>query len=127
MTRKVRLFANLAVLALIACPALSGTAFAHAVLERAEPSAGAVLRTAPSEVTLLFSEPIEPTFSRIQVADQSGQRAEAGKARIDPSNKRLLHMALQPQLAPGTYKVTWRVVSVDTHVSQGSFSFVVKP
>ena len=107
--------------------ALSASAGAHAVLERAEPAAGAVVRAAPAEVQLLFSEAVEPAFSRIQVLDQAGRRADAGKAAVDPRNKRLLRVALQPRLAPGTYRVAWRVVSVDTHVVQGSYSFVVKP
>ena len=127
MTRKVGLFANLTILALIAFLAPSGAALAHAVLERAEPSAGAVVRAAPAEVQLLFSEAVEPALSRVQVVDQAGRRADAGKVRVDPGNKRLLRVALQPNLAPGSYRVSWRVVSVDTHVIQGSYSFVVRP
>jgi methionine-rich copper-binding protein CopC len=111
----------------VACLALSGAAFGHAVLERAEPPAGAVVDAAPPEVRLLFSEAVEPAFSRVQVVDQAGRRADAGKAAVDPRNARLLRVALKSGLSPGTYRVTWRVVSVDTHVIQGSYSFVVRP
>ena len=115
------------IVTVVACLALSGTALAHAVLERAEPSAGAVVRAAPAEVQLLFSEAVEPALSRVQVVDQAGRRVDAGTVRVDPGNKRLLRAALQPSLAPGSYRVSWRVVSVDTHVIQGSYSFVVRP
>jgi methionine-rich copper-binding protein CopC len=84
-----------------------------------------VLRAAPSEVRLLFSEAIEPAFSRIQVFDQAGQRVDAGGARADPRDARRLRVALKQPLAPGTYRVAWRAVSVDTHVSSGDFAFTL--
>ena len=46
---------------------------------------------------------------------------------VDPENPRLLHVSLPPGLNAGTYKVVWRVVSVDTHVTEGSFTFQVVP
>ena len=115
------------IVTVVASLALPGAAFGHAVLERAEPPAGAVVRAAPSEVRLLFSEAVEPAFSRVQVVDQAGRRADAGAARVDARNGRLLRVALQPGLAPGSYRVVWRVVSVDTHVIEGSYGFVVRP
>jgi methionine-rich copper-binding protein CopC len=30
-------------------------------------------------------------------------------------------------LAPGQYNVRWRVLSVDTHKTEGSFGFEVRP
>jgi hypothetical protein len=38
----------------------------------------------------------------------------------------LLRVSL-PKLVPGTYRVTWRVLSVDTHVTEGDFTFAVVP
>jgi methionine-rich copper-binding protein CopC len=43
---------------------------------------------------------------------------------LDRSNHALLRISLQP-LQAGTYKVMWRVGSVDTHVTKGSFTFRV--
>jgi methionine-rich copper-binding protein CopC len=31
-----------------------------------------------------------------------------------------------PTLAPGTYRVVWNAVAVDTHHTSGSFKFTVK-
>ena len=101
-------------------------ALAHAVLERAAPAVGSTVRAAPSEITLRFSERIEPAFSTVQVTGPDGERVDAGELRVDEREKLVLHAALKP-LAPGVYKVVWRAVSVDTHVTNGGFKFTVTP
>ncbi len=58
--------------------------------------------------------------------DSSGKRVDNGDSRVDSSDDTLLTVSL-PQLAPGTYRVVWRVLSVDTHVTEGDFSFDVVP
>lgn len=98
-------------------------AHAHAHLERASPPAGSTVGSAPSEVTLWFSEKLEAAFSSAEVRDAAGARVDAG-ARLDGSNPTLLHVPLKA-LPPGTYKVHWRVLSVDTHTTEGDFSFRV--
>jgi methionine-rich copper-binding protein CopC len=100
-------------------------ASAHAVLVSAEPPFRAVLRISPLEVRLLFSEALEPVFSRAQVVDRTGQRVDTGRARVDADNPKLLRIPLRQPLAPGLYKVSWRIVSVDTHVTEGDYSFLV--
>ena len=94
---------------------------AHAMLDRAEPRVGNSVRTAPREVTLWFTERLEPSFSGAQVYNASGARVDQGRARIDGS---VMHISLKP-LGPGTYRVRWRVLSVDTHTTEGSFMFRV--
>ncbi len=44
--------------------------------------------------------------------------------KVDPKNGQLLVVSL-PAIKTGKYRVTWRVVSVDTHVTNGSFEFEV--
>jgi methionine-rich copper-binding protein CopC len=110
------------ILAGLAAFAVAAPAFGHAHLSKATPGAGASV-TAPKEVVLSFTEPIEPAFSTIEVRDGGGQRVEAGKAQIKDD---VMRVPLKPLVA-GTYKVDWRVLSVDTHKSQGSFTFTVKP
>jgi copper resistance protein C len=106
--------------------ALTGVARAeaHAFLKRAEPAIGSTVQTSPNEVRIWFTENIEPAFSSIQVFDASGKEVDKRDARLDRSNQALLHVSL-PRLGSGTYKVLWRVVSVDTHVTNGSFTFRV--
>jgi len=97
---------------------------AHAFLERAEPAVGGTVQTSPGEVRVLFTEKIEPALSTVQVFDASGREVDKRDVHLDRSNHALLHVSL-PQLGAGTYKVVWRVVSVDTHVTNGNFTFRV--
>jgi copper resistance protein C len=97
---------------------------AHAFLQRAEPSVGSTVQTSPNEVRIRFTESIEPAFSSIQVFDASGKEVDKRDVHLDRSDHALLHVSLPP-LGAGTYKVVWRVVSVDTHVTNGNFTFRV--
>ena len=97
---------------------------AHAFLKDAEPAVGGTIQTSPSEVRIRFTENIEPTFSSIQVFDTSGKEVDKRDVHLDRSDHALLQISL-PQLKAGIYKVVWRVVSVDTHVTNGSFTFRV--
>jgi methionine-rich copper-binding protein CopC len=76
------------------------------------------------EVRIWFSENIEPAFSSIHVLDAAGKEVDKRDVHLDRSNHALLHVSLPP-LESGIYKVVWRVVSVDTHVTNGSFTFRV--
>src|SRR5215831_5369239 len=89
---------------------------AHAFLERAEPAVGSTVQTSPGEVQILFTEKIEPALSTVQVFDASGKEVDKRDVHLDRSNRALLQVSL-PQLEAGNYKVVWRVVSVDTHVT----------
>jgi hypothetical protein len=99
----------------------TGEASAHAFLDHAEPRVGNKVATAPRQVTLWFTQKLEPAFSTITVTDPSGQRVDTGKARVSGSQ---MSVSLRPG-GPGTYHVTWRVLSVDTHTTDGSFTFQV--
>ncbi|HVO93729.1 MAG TPA: copper homeostasis periplasmic binding protein CopC [Terriglobales bacterium] len=102
---------------------LASRAQAHAHLDHASPAVGSTV-AAPKSVTLWFTESLEPAFSTIEVRDAKGAAMQAGKATVDPGNHAELHVPLK-SLPPGTYKVIWRVLSVDTHRTQGDFTFTV--
>ena len=97
---------------------------AHAFLKRAEPAVGCTVQRSPNEVRIWFTENIEPAFSRIQVFNPSGKEVDKRDVHLDRSDQALLHVSLPP-LEAGIYKVVWRVVSVDTHVTNGNFTFRV--
>lgn len=97
---------------------------AHAFLKRAEPAVGSTVQRSPNEVRIWFTENIEPAFSRIQVFNSSGKEVDKRDVHVDHSDRALLHVSLPP-LEAGIYKVVWRVVSVDTHVTNGNFTFRV--
>jgi methionine-rich copper-binding protein CopC len=100
---------------------------AHAFLVRAEPRVGSRVKKAPSEVRIWFSEPVRPTLNSIKVIDANGRQLDKKDTHLDHDNRALLVVSLGPALAPGTYKVIWRVTSVDTHVTSGDFRFQVAP
>ena len=99
-------------------------AFAHAHLDHSIPKAGASVSPAPKEVAIWFTEALEPKFSSIDVRDSKGGRVTDGTATLAPGNTAELRVPLK-SLPPGTYKVIWRVLSVDTHRTQGDFTFTV--
>jgi len=98
-------------------------AHAHAMLDHASPAVGSTVGAAPKEVVLSFTEKLEPKFSSINVQNASGASVNAGSARASGTEMRVGLRAL----SPGTYKVIWRVLSVDTHRTNGSFTFRVGP
>ena len=99
---------------------------AHAFLDHAEPKVGSTVKVAPAELKLWFTEAVEPAFSTVQVVDAQGKRVDTAGAKVDAKNHKLLHVALG-KLPGGSYTAVWRIVSVDTHVSQGRFMFRVAP
>ena len=116
---------RLAVFAAIPMVALfiAARADAHAMLDHAQPAVGSTV-AAPKSVTLWFTESLEPAFSTIEVRNAQGAAMQAGKAAVDPADRTELRVPLKA-LPPGTYKVIWRVLSVDTHRTQGDFTFSV--
>lgn len=107
----------------VALACCAGPAAAHAFLQHADPPAGAALKGPPGRVSLSFTEELEPVFSGVAVTDASGRNVEAGPVVIRGKS---MVAALRP-LGPGNYRVTWHVVSVDTHRTEGAYRFVVKP
>jgi copper resistance protein C len=100
-------------------------AFAHAFLERASPAVGSEVSGPPSVVLLTYSEPVEPLFSSVYVTDAGGARVDEGKPTAQ-ADGRILSESLK-KLLPGVYSVEWHVTSVDTHKTEGHFTFTVKP
>ena len=96
-------------------------ASAHAMLERAEPKVGNKVAAAPREVTLWFTQKLEPAFSSVTVTNATGERIDSGKARVSGNQ---MSISLRPG-GSGTYHVNWRVLSVDTHTTDGNFTFQV--
>jgi copper resistance protein C len=99
---------------------------AHAFLDHAAPAVGSVVRTAPTQVRLTFTQRLEPAFSTIRVLDRAQKRVDRGDVGVDPRDAAILQVSLPP-LAPGRYRVVWRVLSVDTHVTEGDFTFDLAP
>lgn len=96
-------------------------AAAHAVLMQATPAANQQLDAAPKELELTFNENVGPVF--FKVLDRAGKETgKPGELRIDGNS---LFLPLGEPLANGTYIVTYRVISADTHPVGGSFAFAI--
>ena len=100
----------------------SVSARAHSTLDHASPAAGTTVSSSPSQVSLFFTQALEPKFSRVEVRNAAGARVDQGDAKV---RGREMHIGLKA-LPPGTYSVHWRILSVDTHKTEGSFRFHVK-
>jgi methionine-rich copper-binding protein CopC len=111
------IFGMISVLLMLA----AGQASAHAMLDHAEPRVGNKVATAPREVTLWFTQKLETAFSTITVTNSAGERVDTGKTRVSGSQ---MSVSLRPG-GTGTYHVTWHVLSVDTHTTDGNFTFQV--
>ncbi|MER5463418.1 copper resistance protein CopC [Streptomyces sp. NPDC002668] len=101
-------------------------ASAHAALTGSNPKDGAVVATAPSNVTLTFSEQIAMGNDSIRVLEPSGKRADKAKIRdLGTGGKVMYGVDLLPGLPNGTYTVAWQAVSADSHPVSGAFTFSI--
>ena len=108
---------------LAAIASCAAPAAAHAFLQHADPGAGRRLTMAPTRVVLSFSEQLEPTLSGAAITDGSGRSVAAGAVAI---RGKAMVAPVRP-LRPGSYLVTWHVMSIDRHRTEGAYSFTVKP
>ncbi|MCF2969790.1 copper resistance protein CopC/CopD [Synechococcus sp. Nb3U1] len=94
--------------------------WAHASLLATFPADGAVLAEPPAQIELRFNEPVQIT--QLQVLSSTGQAVELGE---------LAGSADAPQapigirIPAGSYIVSWRAISADSHPVSGSFVFQV--
>ena len=105
------------VVLLCAMPTL---AMAHAFLDHASPRVGNTVMLAPNEVVLWFTQKLEPAFSSIEVRNEQGASVTTGKATV-VGDRTQMRVPLKA-LPKGTYKVLWRVLSVDTHRTQATLA-----
>ena len=102
-------------------------AWAHAFIEHTEPAVGGSVQQPPEQVRLWYNEAVEARFCRLQVFDSAGREVDKKDVHADAKNPRCLVVSLAVIPGAGTYRVVWRAVSVDTHVTQGDFTFRVEP
>ena len=96
------------------------TVQAHAMLDHSSPPVGGTVGSSPGQVTLYFTQQLEPKFSGAEVRNASGARVDKGKS----ISGNVMRIGVG-SLPAGAYTVTWHVLSVDTHTTQGSFGFHV--
>lgn len=101
-------------------------AAAHAMLERSSPMVGSTVHAAPAAISLRFGEAIEPALCSMSVTRSDGAAVQLAAPTVTEHGT-VLVARVRSAMGPGLYRVRWRVVSVDTHVTQGDFSFRIAP
>ena len=99
---------------------------AHAFLDNSDPRVGSTVTTAPKTLTMKFTEALEVPFCTVAVTDSKGVSVTRGKPRAVPGHADELLVPLKIS-GPGLLQVTWHALSVDTHKTEGHFSFTVAP
>ncbi|GAA0870077.1 copper resistance system metallochaperone PcoC [Brevundimonas basaltis] len=113
---------NLALVATVAA-AVAGTAAAHARLVSATPAPDSIV-AAPRAVSLTFSERMVPAFSDFDLVGPDGATVAVDAAVSDDG--KTLSGAPAARLAPGVWRVNWRIASSDGHRMTGSYTFTVR-
>jgi len=98
-------------------------ACAHAYLVTTSPPIGAVMRGSPSVVSLTYDESVTISPGALEVVDSAGRRVDSGVVTHPRADT--IAVAVPRSLARGSYAVSWRVTSADTHVVHGVFTFSV--
>ena len=106
--------------------ALPAAAWAHAALLKTTPEASRTVNSAPPEVRLTYSEPVEPRFAIVSVTDAAGRQVTSGQPEAPPGSPQTLVVPLE-RVPEGWYLVFWRVISADGHPVRGAFTFAVGP
>ncbi|WP_229399496.1 copper resistance CopC/CopD family protein [Micromonospora okii] len=107
-------------LALLLAPATPASA--HAVLASSSPAASAVVASGPTEVVLTFSEPVRKVTGKIRVIAPDGARADRGEPTFTDA---VVTVPVDPSAGRGTYLVSYRVISADSHPVSGAFTYSV--
>ena len=100
-------------------------ASAHAMLERTSPAADGIVAHAPPDVVVTFSEAVSLVPGAVRVYDGALREVDTGTASHPGGDPTSAAVALAPGLGAGTYTVTWRVVSADSHPVSGAFTFQI--
>jgi copper resistance protein C len=115
------LFTMLLIVLMIAA---SAAAWAHSFPEQESPAAGETIAAPPAHITIKYDAPIENLFDSLSVLGADGQDKAAGAPQVSADGHEL--SVPVTALGPGQYTVKWRVVCIDTHHTEGSYTFTVK-
>jgi hypothetical protein len=103
--------------------AIGGTAYAHSFPASERPAAGQTVAGSLAQVVITYDAPIEKLFAALEVDNAAGVNQASGPPAVSPDGSTL--SVPVAHLPPGDYTVKWRVVCVDTHHTEGSYSFSV--
>ncbi|MFF3713260.1 copper resistance CopC/CopD family protein [Streptomyces phaeochromogenes] len=103
----------------------AGPVSAHSAVRETTPGEGTVLKSAPKQVTMTFTESVGITDDSLRVLSPENRRVNAGDTEHASGRSDTVRVPLDGGLADGTYTVAWRVVSADSHPISGAFTFSI--
>jgi copper resistance protein C len=109
---------------ILSVAAFQTLARAHAFPVRSNPRVGWTVAVSPPKVTIWFDGELEPAFSTIAVYNSAKKQVDKSNSHISGSDGSVLEVDLPP-LPAGTYRVYWKALSTDTHVTEGDFTFEI--
>jgi methionine-rich copper-binding protein CopC len=118
-------FPKLLFAAALAAPLAAPAAFAHAFLDHGVPGVGMTVSGPVREIRLYYTQGVVVAFSAVSVTSSTGGAIPASRPVNDPSDQQIVIVRLGRALGPGSYTVSWRALSVDTHTTTGTFHFTV--
>lgn len=121
---RFRRFVAVGAMAAAALGIAAAPAHAHASLENTDPAAGAIVPTSPAAIELRFTEEVSVGLGGVRVLAAGGDTIRTGEPATLPDRPSVVRVTL-PELDDGTYVVTWRVLSGDSHPVRGAFTFSV--
>lgn len=107
---------------LVLAVAGAAPALAHATVVSSTPADSSRLEAVPSTVTVTFSEQVSAQAGFLKVVDGKGNQVSQGTAT---STGRDVSVPMRSGLGEGSYIVSYRIVSADSHPISGAFAFVV--
>lgn len=119
-TSRLCIFATALLAIVVSSPIMS---WAHSFPDKETPSAGQKIASPPSEVVIDFDAPIEKLFATLEVTGADGKNEAAGAPQVSDDGRQL--SVKVGALKPGDYTVKWAVVCIDTHHTEGSYTFSV--
>jgi methionine-rich copper-binding protein CopC len=116
---------TISILAILSCLLFDSSAWAHAHLRAEDPVADGTVRTAPTALSLTFSEGLEIKLSGVTLKASDGNAVSTGAPSLSPSDDKLMTLPITGQLGAGVYTVEWHALSKDGHTTHGTYRFTV--
>ena len=113
---------TLTVIALAVLGPMAPAAYAHDQVQSTLPADGEHVDTAPSAITITFTDEILELGAIVMVVDEEERNWAEGEMGLDGPQAT---QAVEPGMPDGAYEVRWRVVSADGHPVSGAFAFAV--
>jgi copper resistance protein C len=99
----------------------------HLALSKAEPGVDSTITTAPTAISLFFTQAPQSGATSIRLMNAQEQTVQLADAKADPADAMIIRAAVTAPIPSGAYQVVWRTLATDGHVVSGDFRFTYRP